>query len=608
MRTRMTSTPNLAEILAKIDDGLCLLDAERQVTFANEKAAEILNASDAAFLDQISRALKERAVLRFEHFHRALNRWFEHQTYPNEDGGITIFSRDVTSRHRVEEALRASEERFHRLVDSNIIGVVVADSECITEANDVFLKSLGYSRNELVKKQLRCSEMTPPEYDQLDAEARREVEVTGAFSPYEKEFLTKTGNRVPVLIGGISTRKEPLETLSLVLDLAERKRAEERVRSIVEGSKILESSLECEKTFPELADYIAAKLADCCLIFVKEGGELRRIAAAYASPEATKEEPELNLDRVLNIGQSDVALKPVSHALVPIRARDEVAGVLAVVSNRPGAFGPEDIDLFQELGRRAGVVLENARLYREAQKANRLKDEFVAIVSHELRTPLTPILGGVYMLRSQPHDENIFAKALNLIERNAKAQVKIVDDLLDVSRIISGKLRLNMESVDLAAVIQAAVETVRPASHAKNIQIDVGLAPLDGFVLGDADRLQQVVWNLLANSVKFTPTGGRIAIDLVEADAHAEIRVTDTGIGIEANFLPYVFERFRQADTSRTRVHGGLGLGLAIVRHLVESHGGTVHAESSGGEQGATFIARFPLRAIARAAKASSTA
>jgi hypothetical protein len=596
----------LAEILEKIGDGLCLLDKDRQVMFANEKAVEILKASDGAFEDEIGRAVIERAILRFEHFHRTLNRWFEHQTYPNEDGGITIFSRDVTSRHRLEEALRASEEQFHRLIESNIIGVVVADSEFVTEANDVFLKSLGYTRNELVTRQVRWRDMTPREYDELDAKAHREVEVTGVFSPYEKEFISKSRSRVPVLIGGISTRKEPIETLSLVLDLSERKRAEERVRSIVEGSKILESSLECEKTFAQLAEYIAANLADCCMVFVKEEGELRRIAAAYAVARTVSDEPELNLDHVLNIGQSDVTLKPVSRVLVPILAHDEVAGVLAVISNRPSAFSADDLDLFQELARRAGVVLENARLYSQAQNANRLKDEFVAIVAHELRTPLTPILGGVYMLRTEPRDDKIFTRALNLIERNAKTQATIVDDLLDVSRIISGKLRLNLDPVDLAAVIQAAVETVRPASQAKNIEIELRMATLNGFVLGDADRLQQVVWNLLANSVKFTPSGGRIVVDLKEADAHAEIRVTDTGMGIVADFLPYVFERFRQ-DTSRTSLHGGLGLGLAIVRHLVDSHGGTVRAESSGDEQGSTFIVRFPLRTIARAAKTSPT-
>jgi signal transduction histidine kinase len=249
-----------------------------------------------------------------------------------------------------------------------------------------------------------------------------------------------------------------------------------------------------------------------------------------------------------------------------------------------------------------GLALEHSRLYHEAQRANRLKDEFVAIVSHELRTPLTPILGGVYMLRNEAQDKEVFERALNLIERNAKTQVRIVNDLLDVSRIISGKLRLNMEPVDLGDVIRAAFEAVRPAGEAKRIEIDLRLASLGRSVSGDADRLQQIVWNLLANSMKFTPHGGRITIELLEAGDKAEIRVSDTGIGIDADFLPYVFERFRQANTSRTRIHGGLGLGLAIVRHLVESHGGTVHAESSGDEQGSTFIVRLPMRPAARAA------
>src|SRR5439155_5331360 len=204
---------------------------------------------------------------------------------------------------------------------------------------------------------------------------------------------------------------------------------------------------------------------------------------------------------------------------------------------------------------------------------------FVALVSHELRTPLTPILGGVYMLRTEARDEQMFERALDLIERNAKTQVRIVNDLLDVSRIMSGKLRLNMEPVDLTDVIHAAVETVRPASDAKDIQIDVDLKSAGAMVSGDADRLQQVIWNLLANAVKFTPNGGRIVIELANVDGAVEVRITDNGIGIDADFLPFVFDRFRQADTSRTRVHGGLGLGLAIVRHLVESHGGTVHAQ-----------------------------
>src|SRR5207302_2109551 len=304
--------------------------------------------------------------------------------------------------------------------------------------------------------------------------------------------------------------------------------------------------------------------------------------------------------RIMSTAKPEMVLSPTSYVLMPIIARNDVAGVLAVASSKPIAFDSDDLHFFSVIGRRAGLALDNARLYHETQRANRLKDEFVAIVSHELRTPLTPILGGVYMLRSEPNDPKVFARALELIERNAKTQMKIVDDLLDVSRALSGKLRLNIEPVDLADVINAAVDTVRPASDAKAICIDIELGPIAGVVHGDPDRLQQIVWNLLANSVKFTRNAGHILITLSQHEDHVQIGVTDNGIGIEADFLPHVFDRFRQADTSRTRIHGGLGLGLTIVRHLAESHGGTVQATSSGGEQGATFIVKLPLRSSAR--------
>jgi signal transduction histidine kinase len=366
---------------------------------------------------------------------------------------------------------------------------------------------------------------------------------------------------------------------------------------MVTGGKILASSLECEKIFPELAEYVVSRLADSCVIFVEEDGQLVRMAAAHALPLTADTELQILLKKVMITGKPEMTVKPVSRIVVPITAQKEVAGVLAVTRSRADAFDVEDFRLFEMFGHRSGLALEHSRLYREVQKVNRLKDEFVAIISHELRTPLTPILGGVYMMRNEPADEKVVGRALDLIERSAKTQVRIVDDLLDLSRALSGNLRLNIEPVDLSRVIHSAVETVRPASEAKGICIEIRIGLLTGTVSGDPDRLQQVVWNLLANSVKFTPNEGRITVELVEASGYAEIHVTDTGIGIEANFLPHVFEKFRQADTSRTRPHGGLGLGLAIVRHLVESHGGTVHAHSLGEQQGTTFIVRLPLRA-----------
>ncbi|MFN2481406.1 MAG: ATP-binding protein [Pyrinomonadaceae bacterium] len=233
-----------------------------------------------------------------------------------------------------------------------------------------------------------------------------------------------------------------------------------------------------------------------------------------------------------------------------------------------------------------------ARLDAEAN--SRLKDEFLATVSHELRTPLTAILGWAGLLRRGVPDEQIGAHALEVIERNGQAQLHLVEDLLDVSRIISGKLLLDVRSVDLTSVIEAALEAVRPAAESKGIELRTALDPAAGSVSGDADRLQQIVWNLVNNAVKFTPAGGRVEVRLARAASVVEIEVSDTGIGIEPQFLPHVFDRFRQADAATTRTYGGLGLGLAIVRQLTELHGGEVSVDSAGAQHGTTFRVRLP--------------
>ncbi len=231
----------------------------------------------------------------------------------------------------------------------------------------------------------------------------------------------------------------------------------------------------------------------------------------------------------------------------------------------------------------------------EAEEANRIKDEFLATVSHELRTPLNAILGWATLMRRGTADEHTVARAIETIERNAKAQAQLIEDLLDVSRMISGKLRLNVEQIDLVSVIQAAVDVVYPAAQAKGIRLDLDLdfvARLEA----DAHRLQQVVWNLLSNAVKFTNTGGRVRIKLDRVHSQARIAVSDTGEGIDPEFLPHIFEPFRQADGTSTKRHGGLGLGLAIARRLVEMHGGTISAKSEGAGCGSTFTLSFPIR------------
>jgi signal transduction histidine kinase/CheY-like chemotaxis protein len=252
---------------------------------------------------------------------------------------------------------------------------------------------------------------------------------------------------------------------------------------------------------------------------------------------------------------------------------------------------------YKNLRDRALAVAEERQKAKEAaETANRIKDEFLAIVSHELRSPLNPILGWAKLLRKRTLSEAVSLQALETIERNAELQVQLIDDLLDISRILRGKLSLNLESVNLADTIETALETVRLAAQAKSIQINLNLDNKIGEVKGDSGRLQQVIWNLLTNAVKFTPSGGQVAVYLKQIDSQVQIQVQDTGKGISPEFLPYVFESFRQADSSITRRSGGLGLGLAIVRQLVELHGGRVWAESLGEEQGATFTVCLPAQ------------
>ncbi|PYT05288.1 MAG: hypothetical protein DMF60_12460, partial [Acidobacteria bacterium] len=249
-----------------------------------------------------------------------------------------------------------------------------------------------------------------------------------------------------------------------------------------------------------------------------------------------------------------------------------------------------------EAEERLRVSLAREQMARaEAETANRMKDEFLATVSHELRTPLNAIIGWSHLLRSGRIDEPTAARAVETIERNARAQAQLIEDILDVSRVITGKLRLNTGPVDVASVINAAIDSVQLAADSKSIRLEVRLDPSARRVSGDSSRLQQVVWNLLSNAIKFTPTGGRVEVQLEHVESSVQISVMDTGPGITPDFLPFIFDRFRQADGTSTRRHGGLGLGLAIVRHLVELHGGTVHADSRGDGLGATFTIRLPL-------------
>jgi PAS domain S-box-containing protein len=319
-------------------------------------------------------------------------------------------------------------------------------------------------------------------------------------------------------------------------------------------------------------------------------------------------------------GMPEGHLPVTSYLAVPVISRSgEVLGGLFFGHPEEGVFTERAARIVEGLAAQTAVAMDNARLYEaatraraeaeqsaeekerlysEAHESSRLKDEFLATVSHELRTPLTSILGWAHMLRTGQLGGEDAAKALETIERNARAQGQLIDDLLDVSRIITGKLRIDVRPVDPNSFIESAIEAVRPAAEAKGVRVqrimDTGVVS----VSGDPVRLQQVVWNLLSNAIKFTPRGGRVQVRLERVNSHIEIAVSDSGAGIEPEFLPYVFDRFRQADQRTTRQHGGLGLGLAIARQLVEIHGGSVRAESPGAGQGSTFTVLLPVAPV----------
>jgi PAS domain S-box-containing protein len=299
----------------------------------------------------------------------------------------------------------------------------------------------------------------------------------------------------------------------------------------------------------------------------------------------------------VGIGETVPLLQQIgigSVAVLPLTGHGQSTAALSLGAAAVDRFDSSGRMIVEDLERRSRLALDRIELYREAQEANRLKDEFLSTLSHELRTPLNAVYGWARILRMRQLDGKT-AHAVEVIERNAEAQIRLIEDVLDVSRIMTGKMTLAMESLDLRAILGATLDTVRPAMHAKRVRLEVHLSDDVPPVSADPHRLQQVFWNVLSNAVKFTGIDGQITVALRRDNDWAEIQVTDTGVGIRRDVLPFVFDRFRQADSSTTRRHGGLGLGLAIVRQVVELHGGTVKADSPGEAHGATFTIYLPI-------------
>ncbi|HLU64690.1 MAG TPA: response regulator, partial [Kofleriaceae bacterium] len=419
---------------------------------------------------------------------------------------------------------------------------------------------------------------------------------------------------------------------------SERRRAHEGLELLAGLSECLTSSLDLEVTLRQTARLVVeGGMADACIVdFFGDGDEPGMSGIAHVSARAetamrarrfqarpTRDthpvfsitgwgRPQLvtaigpEVLEALALDPADPGEAPSASALfIPLAGRTGVIGTIGMARTaaRP-VFDEVDVRIASELARRTAAALENASLFRQAERArasaeaaNRVKDEFLAIATHELRTPMTSILGYTRLLLSGALPEERRDTALEIIDRNTSLQAKLLDDLVDFTRVTSGKLHLDVAPVQLAHVAEIALETIRPAADARGVQLESAIEDDQLTSLGDAGRLQQVVANLLSNAVKFTPAGGRVSLQLHRRGGHIELRVIDTGEGIAPSFLPFVFDRFRQGDTGPSRAHGGLGLGLAIVKHLVELHGGEVEVHSEGPGQGSTFVVRLPVAA-----------
>ena len=653
---------HLVRLLEGVTDGFSLLDRDWTIRYINTRGADMLapqrppGASLAgsslwqACPDLLGteletyyrRAMAQQHSASFELFYPPLGRWLEVRIFPSSDG-LTTYIQDISQRKAAEETLRQSEEDLRALANSiPQLAWIASFDGTMSWYNQRWHDYTGTTAEQMAGDgwSIAYDAQHLPQMLQgwkaaLHDGAPFEMEfpIRGADGQY-RWFLTRAN---PVRDRG----GQLLRWFGTSTDVDQVKRAQEALRDETRVLELLNNTgatlagtLDLPALLQETVD-AATRISGARFgAFFYQGDEAlppARAVSGISAQQANAIAAELRQGPAMR--QNDLLAAPDGHAgadiapplrsclSLPVSSRSgQLLGRLLLGHPQAGMFSARSERIVSAIAAQAAVALDNTRLYAaatraaeerkvlldserearaEAERTNQLKDDFLATLSHELRTPLSAILGWAQVLRRGTRDQADLHRGLQSIERNARAQAQLIEDLLDMNRITSDKVQLDLQTLVPASVIASAIETLRPAADAKHITIDCNVANDAGTITGDPSRLQQVIWNLLSNALKFTPQGGRVDIHVQRAGSRLAITVADNGIGIRADFLPHVFDRFRQADASTTRKHGGLGLGLAIVKHLVEQHGGTVTASSAGEMQGASFTVRLPLSAPA---------
>ncbi|MEA5452665.1 PAS domain S-box protein [Leptolyngbya sp. CCNP1308] len=610
---------NLENVLTSISDEFMMLDSNWCFTYVNDRAVTALQkprqdllgqsiwavfpeAIATPFYEQLHRAVEAQTVTSFELFSAVEGRWLENRVYPFENG-VSLLRSDISDRKNLEQALQTSQEQLNSLLNTAPASIArcrfFADRTYILDYRSVGCEALtGYSLAELTPKIWTARTFT----EDWAANADRMFDAVFEQRPITVEYRFRhQDGSIRWIADSLTSRRDEAQdcwTVTLVgIDITARRQAEDALRESEERYRVLAEAMPqmvwmADRTgvqywnqrwyeYTGISKNAAAGIGGTKIVHPDE-----QVRTLELWQQAIEQGTGFEIEQ--RIRRHDGVYRWFINRGLPVQdSRGEVTRWVGTIT---------DVDDQKQLETQRFRLLEQERVAREAaETANRIKDEFLAVLSHELRSPLNPILGWARLLRTGQLNEAKVEYALETIERNAKLQAQLIDDLLDVSRILRGKLVLNSLPISLTMIIQEALETVSAIGEAKGVQLDTELDRSPSKVLGDPNRLKQVVWNLLSNAVKFTPQGGHVTVRLDYGDSWAQIQVSDTGKGIAPEFLPHVFDRFRQADSTTTRDFGGLGLGLAIAHQIVDLHHGTIQAASPGENQGATFTVRFPV-------------